>query len=373
MRTIYQAIMIVMLSVPMALSAQGVPPVTNVGGYVSSSTAGYTDGASRILYTGCAIAPTTPFTMIVRVRDITAGSPSVTFGTPFTVDAVDAECINADISMPGGVPLVAGHTYGVSLWERELLATGQVSFSDMIDGTGVELCAVNTGGVCSVGDSGVVTDGVYTIVPTEDSDGDGMPNSEEDVNSNGDYYDDDTDGDGTPDFLDSTTPSTDDGSGATTNTGSGTTSGGQSEGTTTTPSGSSTDTQLGLGDGECTGTQDEDPDCIIPCDGGIGDECTFNDLMSLINRGINFTLFVITIPIAAILFMKTGFIIMTAGGDSSAYKKATETARDIAMGLAVALAAWLIVKAVLVGLGYGALDGQYNDLYDVLNITTFTF
>ncbi len=48
----------------------------------------------------------------------------------------------------------------------------------------------------------IMTLELHVILYDEDSDADGVPNSDEDINQNGDLYDDDTDDDGVPNFLD---------------------------------------------------------------------------------------------------------------------------------------------------------------------------
>lgn len=54
------------------------------------------------------------------------------------------------------------------------------------------------------------------------------------------------------------------------------------------------------------------------------------------------------VPIAAIMFAYAGFIMVTAGGESSSAKtKAKDIFLNTLIGLVLALAAWLIIKLLL--------------------------
>jgi hypothetical protein len=92
---------------------------------------------------------------------------------------------------------------------------------------------------------------------------------------------------------------------------------------------------------------------LVPC-GGPGDKyakCDFNTLMIMINGLIDFLLFKISLPIAAIVFAYVGFLILFSGGDEGKHKQARSIATNLVFGIVIALVAWLIVKTILVGLG----------------------
>ena len=81
--------------------------------------------------------------------------------------------------------------------------------------------------------------------------------------------------------------------------------------------------------------------------------CGFSDLMTLINNIISFILFVLAVPIAAIMFTYAGFLLITAGGETaSARTKAKNILLHTIGGLVVAVAAWLIIHTILSILGY---------------------
>ena len=96
---------------------------------------------------------------------------------------------------------------------------------------------------------------------------------------------------------------------------------------------------------------------LVPCDnmvgtdGKIANPCYFTAFMNLINKVIQFVLFSLAIPIAAIMFLYAGFLLVTAGG-AEAKTKAKGIFTNAVIGLALAAAAWLIVRTVLSILGF---------------------
>ena len=90
---------------------------------------------------------------------------------------------------------------------------------------------------------------------------------------------------------------------------------------------------------------------LIPCGGSGEDACKFSDFFVLIKNIIDFLLVSIAIPLAALSFAVAGWMYLTAGGDSGQIKKAHELFKNVAIGFIIALSAWLIVKAILLGLG----------------------
>lgn len=109
---------------------------------------------------------------------------------------------------------------------------------------------------------------------------------------------------------------------------------------------------LAIGQGTPPATRDG----LVPCVGGR--ECDFGQLMVLVDNVIKFVLFKMVIPIAAILFAYAGFTLVTAPGQE-AITKAKNTFTDVVLGLAVAIAAYLIIKTLLSILGY---DGSWIGL-----------
>lgn len=90
---------------------------------------------------------------------------------------------------------------------------------------------------------------------------------------------------------------------------------------------------------------------LIPCDGNVGDPCTFEDVVLLVDNVIDFLIFTLAIPIATLIMMYAGWILITKGASPDAIKKAKGMLWNSLIGLAIALAAWLIVEFVLESLG----------------------
>lgn len=89
---------------------------------------------------------------------------------------------------------------------------------------------------------------------------------------------------------------------------------------------------------------------LVPCDGV---NCDFKAFMNLINKIIKFILFDMVVPIAAIMFVYAGFLLVTAGGETAgARTKAKTIFTNAIIGLVLAMAAWLIIRTILLILGY---------------------
>ena len=101
---------------------------------------------------------------------------------------------------------------------------------------------------------------------------------------------------------------------------------------------------------------------LVPCDntpnatGVIGQPCNFNALLALINAIVNFILFSLALPIAAIMFAYAGFMLVTSGGSTEHRGLAKKVFTNTVIGFIVAMACWLIIKAILTILGY---DGTW--------------
>jgi hypothetical protein len=87
---------------------------------------------------------------------------------------------------------------------------------------------------------------------------------------------------------------------------------------------------------------------LVPCK----DNCGWNELMTLVNTVVNYILFFLVIPIAAIMFAAAGIMLLTSGGDPSKKTKAKDLFLGVVLGLVIAAAAWLIVHTVSSILGY---------------------
>lgn len=99
---------------------------------------------------------------------------------------------------------------------------------------------------------------------------------------------------------------------------------------------------------------------LVPCN-GTTTPCNYAAIITLIKNIVNFLLFGLAVPLAAISFAVAGVMILTAGGNSSQVERAKEIFWNVVIGLVVALSAWLIVNAILLGLGAtGLASNEYS-------------
>jgi len=87
-------------------------------------------------------------------------------------------------------------------------------------------------------------------------------------------------------------------------------------------------------------------------EGQIKNPCGFVDAIELIKKIINFILIDLALPFAAIMFAYAGFLLVTSGGETSKREKAKKIFTDVAIGLVIVAAAFLIVKTILSIVGY---------------------
>jgi hypothetical protein len=112
---------------------------------------------------------------------------------------------------------------------------------------------------------------------------------------------------------------------------------------------------------------------LIPCDNtptiksGVGNAttvvyegnhkpCDFNAFLALINGIIHFILFYLAIPISALMFAFAGFEMLTSGGSEEKRGMGKKVFSGAVFGLVVSAAAWLIIRTLLMILGY---DGAW--------------
>lgn len=95
---------------------------------------------------------------------------------------------------------------------------------------------------------------------------------------------------------------------------------------------------------------------LVPCDNSAENPCNFNALMNLVDTIIQFILFNLAVPIAAIMFFYAGFAMVTSGGSSESRTKAKSIFSNTVIGLILVAASWLLVRTLLHILGY---DGDW--------------
>ncbi len=97
---------------------------------------------------------------------------------------------------------------------------------------------------------------------------------------------------------------------------------------------------------------------LVPCgteygpDGKIANPCKFEHIFTLIKTVMDFIFKNIVLPLSAIMFAYAGFLLVTSGGETSKKEKAKKIFTNVAIGLIIVVAAWLIVNTVLSIVGY---------------------
>jgi len=97
----------------------------------------------------------------------------------------------------------------------------------------------------------------------------------------------------------------------------------------------------------------------------FSDECDFDALVDMINKVIDFILFILATPIFAIIVVYAGWLYLSDGGSSKNVSTAKKILKNAILGYVFALAGWLIVKTILVSFGF--TDDDYMFLSIINN------
>jgi hypothetical protein len=97
-------------------------------------------------------------------------------------------------------------------------------------------------------------------------------------------------------------------------------------------------------------------------------ECTFFDFVQLVQNVTTFLL-LLSFPVAVILFSYAGFRLLTGGDNSSRLEEAKQIFMDVAIGLLIALTAWLVVKLITSTL---LKEGSYVDFLGTNSVISDT-
>ena len=80
--------------------------------------------------------------------------------------------------------------------------------------------------------------------------------------------------------------------------------------------------------------------------------CDFNMIMKMINDVINFLLVKMATPLFALILIYVGWLYLSDMGSVENVSKSKKILKNALIGYVIALAAWIIVKTILSGLGY---------------------
>lgn len=94
---------------------------------------------------------------------------------------------------------------------------------------------------------------------------------------------------------------------------------------------------------------DDDDDSsrgLVTC--GFGsDDCTFDDLLEMVNNIINFIVFYLVAPLAALAIAASGIMMVVYSGNEGKVTQAKEILYYAVLGLIISLSAVLVVSAVV--------------------------
>lgn len=97
----------------------------------------------------------------------------------------------------------------------------------------------------------------------------------------------------------------------------------------------------------------------IPCS---GTDCGFDDLIILANNIVQFLVFSVAVPLAALGFMVVGAKLVLNQNKEGAWSEAKQSFGTIAMGFGIILTAFLLVKFVM----YQFISADYKDFLDFI-------
>lgn len=109
------------------------------------------------------------------------------------------------------------------------------------------------------------------------------------------------------------------------------------------------------------------PDCgydirTLSNENGAGRMCGLTDAIVLIQRVIEYV-FILILPIAAVVFAFVGYLFITSGGNPDKRSKARKAMLSLVIGIVIIMAAWLLVKTILLSLGVDTgIAEQFLDL-----------
>lgn len=92
-----------------------------------------------------------------------------------------------------------------------------------------------------------------------------------------------------------------------------------------------------------------------PIDAVTGDysnPCGFDSLMAMINKLIDFVTLQLATPLFAVIFIFAGVLYLSAGAKPDNKTKAKKIIFNSLKGFGLVLASWVIVKTILLTLGY---------------------
>ena len=94
---------------------------------------------------------------------------------------------------------------------------------------------------------------------------------------------------------------------------------------------------------------------LVPCGGHSEGECTFNDLVGMVQGIISFLLY-IGVFIGVLMISYAGFTLVISQGNQSAMEKAKSRIWNVVIGFVIMLLAYLVVNTILFVLTGGGFE-----------------
>ena len=80
--------------------------------------------------------------------------------------------------------------------------------------------------------------------------------------------------------------------------------------------------------------------------------CGWNEFMALVNKLINYILIYLAVPLAAIMFVYAGGLMVTSGGSPESRNKAKEIFINVGIGIFCIAGSWIIIHTIFLIFGY---------------------
>jgi len=95
---------------------------------------------------------------------------------------------------------------------------------------------------------------------------------------------------------------------------------------------------------------------LIPCS---GTDCKPCHILVLIVNLVNFMLKSIVAPLAGLMFLVGGIMIVSDGGSGNRMKKGKEIIKNTLIGAVIALSAWVIVNTLIMAFGSNQISSNW--------------
>lgn len=99
---------------------------------------------------------------------------------------------------------------------------------------------------------------------------------------------------------------------------------------------------------------------LIPCDGSAENPCGICHLFELVSTIVNFITYNIAAPLATIMLIYGGVMLIISGGSEDRKKKGLNAIWAAVWGLVIVFGAWLIVNTVINSLASNEFSGGWN-------------